>query len=96
MTLKHQQTFEAVLDEMSSVRADKCGQYGETRYEHPEPDFNRWMCFSDVHRKYIRAEHQTKQRAPSAALRETYLDLANYAAMAVQLIDMGRFDEPKN
>ena len=89
--IKHQKGFEMVLDAMAEVRLDKCSAYGERRYENPDLDFNRWMCYSDVYRKFIRLEQQMKFGSVSD-LRETYMDLANYAAMAIQLIDQGAFD----
>jgi hypothetical protein len=93
--LKHQGALEKVLDEIGLTRLQKCIHYGETRYSNADHDFNRFMTFSDVHRKYIRLEQQMKARGPGALkeLRETYLDLAAYAAMGVQLIDAGRFGE---
>jgi hypothetical protein len=93
--LKHQGALEKVLDEIGTVRLTKCSHYGETRYSNADHDFNRFMTFSDVHRKYIRLEQQMRARGPDALkeLRETYLDLAAYAAMGVQLIDAGRFGE---
>jgi hypothetical protein len=84
--------LEAVLEEIAQVRLEKIGEYGENRYNEDDPKFNQLMLFSDVHRKYIRLRHQALGLTPGtpetrAKLRETYLDMAAYAAMGVQMID---------
>lgn len=89
--LKHQGSFEKVLDYIGDLRLDKCRQYGERRYENPDIEFNRAMAYSDVYRKFIRLEQQMKIRAPLQDLFETYRDLAAYSAMALQLINTGKF-----
>lgn len=78
--------FRDVLKEMAEVRDAKVRSYGDSRYREPNPALNLIMAFSDVHRKYIRLRQQTLD-GDTAGLRETYMDMANYAAMGVQLID---------
>jgi hypothetical protein len=86
--LQHQEGFEKVLSEMGEVRLDKCNQYGEERYDQSKwtAAEETWMIFSDVFRKFIRLRQQVR-RNDRKGMRETLLDLANYAAMGVQLID---------
>lgn len=98
----HQLNAESVLTEVATVRLMKCQEYGDSRYEEEDPRFNQVMCFSDVHRKYIRARQQSLMLPAGLpttreSLRETYLDLAAYAIMAVQLLDQeSRVTEPNN
>lgn len=85
--LKFQQEYENVIAALAEIRLLKCVQYGERRYEGVEPTLQRYLCYSDVYRKFIRLETQMKQSGHSnEALLETYSDLANYAIMAVQLL----------
>lgn len=83
--LKYQEEYELVLSSLAAIRLQKCLEYGESRYEEVDPLFNRWMLFSDVHRKYIRLRQQLN-RADLPGLIETYQDMANYAIMAVQML----------
>lgn len=83
--LKFQVEFENTLDRIAEIRVNKCAQYGESRYEETDKEFNRWMLFSDIHRKYIRLRQQIRQ-SHDAGLLETYTDLAAYALMAVQIL----------
>lgn len=77
--------YVAVLIQLTRIRDAKVAAYGTKRYEHHSEHFNRWMCFSDVFRKFIRLEKQT-ETATTEELIETYSDLANYAIMAIQLL----------
>lgn len=83
--LKYHVEYELSLDELAWIRLKKCAAYGERRYEATDPEFNRWMCYSDVYRKFIRLEEQMKTGSVEDLL-ETYRDLANYSIMAVQIL----------
>lgn len=81
-----------ILDELAKETFTKVKQYGTDRYEEESEDVNQWMCFSDVYRKTIRLRQLTEDSVPISGgldkLRETYLELANYGIMAVQIIDL--------
>lgn len=83
--LEFQKEFEDTLDKIALIRVQKCDQYGESRYRETDAEFNRWMLFSDVHRKYIRLRQQLRH-GTNAGLIETYQDLAAYAIAAVQIL----------
>lgn len=83
--LKFQEEFENTLERLAQIRLQKCIEYGESRYEEQGAEFNRWMLFCDVHRKHIRLRKQMA-RQDVAGLVETYMDLANYSIMAVQIL----------
>lgn len=80
--------FERVIAEMATVRLAKVIEYGEERYETERwtEQEELWMIYSDVYRKFIRLRQQVRS-ADTAGMRETLMDLANYGAMGVQLID---------
>jgi hypothetical protein len=82
--LKYHVEFEITLSSLAYIRLEKCIEYGESRYEETDAEFNRWMLFSDVHRKYIRLRQQLL-RKDDAGLLESYRDMANYCIMAVQI-----------
>lgn len=78
--------FEAVVDDVATTRLLKCIEYGERRYDPAlTKEFNQWMCYSDVFRKFIRLETQMR-RGDASGMCETYQDLANYSLMAIQLL----------
>lgn len=84
--LSFQESFEDVLAEMGSTRLEKATEYGEDRHEGWDVDEEDWMIFSDIYRKFIRLRQQVHNH-DHAGMRSTCLDLANYGAMGVQLID---------
>lgn len=91
--LKTQSPYERVVDEIATVRLLKVQQYGEGMYEQRfDLDTTMILVFADIHRKFIRIENIiTKKDLRSAsnfeALREAFLDLANYGLMGAQLLD---------
>jgi hypothetical protein len=90
---KTQGGYERVLDEMANVRMVKVQSYGEDRYNPGEVPFNLNITFADIHRKYIRLKEFFEKGilgdAPDGeSLRDCFLDLANYGAMGVQLLDL--------
>lgn len=86
MAREDNERFLAVLAELSNLRSEKLAEYGDERYREQDPVTVRWMCYSDVYRKYVRLRQQM-ERVDTEGLRETYRDLANYAIMAVQELD---------
>ena len=88
-----QEEFEKIQKEMAELRKVKVAEYGEDRYYERNADIAILMIYSDVYRKYIRLKTQTlncfstDHSLDLDNLRESYLDLANYATMAVQIID---------
>ncbi len=86
LCLRYQQEYIDALQRLAAIHEEKCLAYGEGRYdERLSQQFNRWMCFSDVYRKFIRLEQLTMDEA-DVDLLECYTDLANYAIMAVQIL----------
>lgn len=89
---KHQLSYEIISSKLAEIRFEKCKKYGESRYEPQDAEFNLWMCFSDVHRKYIRLSKLTKlavrgDKEAKKLLIDAYFDLANYAIMGVQILE---------
>jgi hypothetical protein len=95
--VSHQLRYEEVLNNIAWTRLEKCALYGEKRYEENALDFNLWMCFSDVYRKYIRLEQLTKDvnrleegtvafNNSFNALKDAYLDIANYGINGYQIL----------
>jgi hypothetical protein len=83
-----------VTDDLFDTFCLKLDQYGASRYEQHSNQFNFWMCFSDIHRKTLRLEELTQQSlgddpdgASRAKLIDDYKDIANYAIMAVQILE---------
>jgi hypothetical protein len=83
--LAYHSEYEMILDALARVRIAKCVAYGEARYIPMDKDMQRWLCYSDVYRKFIRLEQQMKTGSTEDLI-ETYSDLANYAIMALQLL----------
>ena len=88
--LYYQQEYVDALQKLATIHESKCLLYGESRYnEDLSQQFNRWMCLSDVYRKFIRLEQLTIDEADDSLL-ECYVDLANYTIMAVQILGRRR------
>lgn len=88
----HQVAYEKVVADLADTRLKKADLYGESRYEEEDEGFNLWMCFSDVHRKYIRIKQLTKQlqggnKEALQPLKDAYADIANYGIMGVQILE---------
>ena len=85
--------WEAVIDKLRRVTMKKIQQYGTSRYDGHSDGFNLWMCFSDVYRKTLRLENLTvltvdcEDHVARAKLIDDYKDIANYAIMAVQILE---------
>jgi SpoVK/Ycf46/Vps4 family AAA+-type ATPase len=96
MYTQHQ--YEMILSEAAELRMSKVLQYGEERYDEPDVDVQLWMTFCDVWRKFSRLRQLIRiiideNRADNyrlecaEKLRDDYLDMLNYGAMGVQIID---------
>lgn len=93
----HAKQFRGLLDELDRVHMRKIAEYGLARYK-GDLDFNLHAAFFDIDRKYIRLRHQINQWFSSAMdrnetvhigdLRETFMDLASYAIMGMQILDL--------
>ena len=90
--------YAEVIDELYDIFAAKIDQYGTDRYEGHDDQFNYWMCFSDIYRKTLRLKRLTeislfakdalKERNEARAkLIDDYKDIANYAIMAIQILE---------
>ncbi len=84
--------WEKVIDKLRRITMKKILLYGTSRYEPRSKLFDFWMCFSDVHRKTLRLEKLTKDAsagdmAAELKLIDDYKDIANYAIMAVQILE---------
>lgn len=96
-----QQQFEAVLDEAASIRAYKLRRYGGRRHDPSNTfQFDMLMSFSDIYRKFIRLEMlmlsgETVDPDTGESLRDTLLDLLNYAGEAVIHLDRHVPRKPK-
>ncbi len=93
-----QHEYELILTEAADLRISKVLQYGEDRYNDPDLDVQLWMTFCDIWRKFSRLRQliriivDTNQPVNYRLecvkkLRDDYLDLLNYGAMGVQIID---------
>ena len=87
----HHQEYEGIASDLAGVRIDKVASYGTSRYEENDEEFDLWMCFCDVHRKYIRLKTLTKlvragDKEALLALVDAYRDIANYGIMGVQIL----------
>lgn len=81
-----------VVKELERTTIQKLNQYGIDRYKQHNPVFHLWMCFSDVYRKMLRLERLTVHAADGSEtamkkLIDDYKDIANYAIMAVQILE---------
>lgn len=91
--LKTQIEYEKVLAEAAKIRVYKVVQYGEERLEEKDADLNLWMLYCDIWRKFSRLKRMIrnilKNGDPDSIkkLRSDCLDMLNYGAMGVQIID---------
>jgi len=95
--------YREIQEELAEIFHYKIDQYGPSRYEKHSDQFNYWMCFSDVHRKTLRLEqltitalsdieqgsvaHGYDVKIAKEKLISDYKDIANYAIMAVQILE---------
>ena len=81
--------YERVLNELADMRLEKVIQYGEDRYAEDDLSVNMLMCYSDIYRKHIRLKKLSFnfENPDIESLLDTYRDLANYAVMAIQILE---------
>jgi hypothetical protein len=88
--------FERLVDEAATVRLRKVLSYGESRYRDDSVNHAMTLTYGDIYRKYIRIRElilrQKWTGEDGEALRDAFLDMANYGLMGVQLWD--KFMEP--
>jgi catechol 2,3-dioxygenase-like lactoylglutathione lyase family enzyme len=91
--IRTQLAFEDVINEAAGIRVVKVRTYGERRHDPSNSfQFDMLMSFSDIYRKFIRLENmmlagETIDPDTGESLRDTLLDLSNYAAEAVIHLD---------
>ena len=81
-----------VADRLLTLWTVKLKEYGSRRYDDDNSlEFDAWMCFSDVSRKFVRLEQltktATKQGYVSDSLQDAYADLAVYAISALMILE---------
>jgi hypothetical protein len=81
-----QAEYEQVLDELARLRVKKVCLYGDRILNEPDAELATWLGFANIYRKYSRLL-QLIRWCDREALRDCYLDLANYAIMGIQLLD---------
>lgn len=91
----HQEMI-AITKRLLSMWVDKVRGYGASRYDRHALDFDAWMCFGDVHRKYIRMEQLTRAVASGdesamEPLIDAYADMALYCVSNIEILE-GRED----
>jgi len=84
--------YSEISDELYDVLAAKLDQYGTGMYEDHSRQFRFWSAFFNVRRKTLRLERLTVLAVDGnvdaeAKLISDYKDLANYAIMAIQILE---------
>ncbi len=90
MNEEEKQKFIEIIESIKTIRLNKSKDYG-----------NSWKIFGlkgvqyQIASKFIRMWNLTRKgKDPhNESLRDTFLDMANYAIMAVQLIDMDLIED---
>lgn len=83
--------YEQVLDALATIRLHKVRGYGEGRYRPDGVRYSLSLAYGDLERKMLRLKHQifSGDRITSQVIEleimEAAADLANYAALMVQL-----------
>ncbi|MFA5604162.1 MAG: hypothetical protein WDA12_04880 [Bacilli bacterium] len=97
-----QAEYEEIVEGMASLRLEKVKLYGESRYELNDAMLDRKLCFSDIHRKYIRIKTAMVDESSDSVGEETrdslldsLLDMANYSLMAIQVLKLKEKKKPK-
>lgn len=79
-----------VVHRAKQLRDTKVADYGESRYQPTNPMFDEMMCYSDIHRKFIRLmNHYQNPSKPlhHETIKETYTDMLNYCVLAIQMLE---------
>jgi hypothetical protein len=87
-----------IADRLLTMWVDKVNGYGVKRYEPGNSfEFNVWMGFSDVYRKFIRLERLTENAAAdgkiSSELTDAYADMALYCMSALSTFEQYEGDD---
>ncbi len=90
MNEEEKQHFINLIDAIKELRLRKSADYG-----------NSWKIFGligvvwQINSKFIRMQNllDTQETPKNEPLRDTFLDMANYCIMAVQLIDMDKTED---
>ena len=87
-TLEVLKNISYVHERLFMLTGQKLELYGTSRYDRHHLQFDVWMNFSDVYRKFIRLQNLTERVSDGEEgllplLQETYADLANYAISAL-------------
>lgn len=88
-----------IVDELNDIFNEKLAQYGTGMYEEHSDNFKYWAAFFNIRRKTLRLERLTELslgdfelngqeiEESRAKLIDDYKDIANYAIMAVQILE---------
>jgi len=86
-----------IAEGLRQMFCDKISQYGVGMYEEHSKQFRYWAAYFNIRRKTLRLERLTEGvlRVPpdelndmaKAKLIDDYKDIANYAIMAVQILE---------
>ncbi len=87
--------YAEIIDELYTVFDQKLNQYGTGMYEEHSDAFKYWSSYFNIRRKTLRLETLTIHAQGSdgfakesrAKLIDDYKDIANYAIMAVQILE---------
>jgi len=83
--------YAEITDELYTIFSSKLEQYGTGMYEEQGWGFRRWGAFFNVRRKTLRLHQLTIRAADDThaleKLIDDYKDIANYAIMAVQILE---------
>jgi len=91
--------YTGIQDELRSIFQKKIRQYGIGMYEAHSNQFKYWAAFFNIRRKTLRLErltelalqdmkyHYQEVEEARAKLIDDYKDIANYAIMAVQILE---------
>lgn len=86
-----QRSYEQIIDEAATLRMQKVLTYGEHRYDDPSQEHAFALLYADIYRKFIRIQNflfgPRKGNPGVEGLRDTLIDMLNYCAMGVQLLD---------
>ncbi len=90
--LKTQERYESLVSEMAELRLDKVLDYGEHRFNKTlSLKESKAVLWANLQRKFQRATndliHMPAEFKLDASDRDTYLDLANYALMVLEIGD---------
>jgi len=90
-TLELHQALTRQADRLLTLLIHKMMVYGNDRFRDHDLEFDAWVSFTDVYRKFIRCENMTRaiahrgdkdEELMDTAL-DTYSDLANYAMISL-------------